>query len=77
MTTIILNGRIYQEAEHGRFDAALIDNGVEIARTYGGEVVQMFSGIYEDVRAWADSYDIENIERPFFATDKGNGVYIY
>lgn len=61
MTTIIINGRTYQEAEHGRFDAALIDNGVEIARTYG-DTVQMFTGIWEDVKAWADSFDIETVE---------------
>lgn len=76
MTTIILNGNIYQEADHGRFEASLIDNGEEIARTYG-DTVQMFSGIYEDVKLWAESYGIENIERPYFARDNGNGKYIY
>ena len=76
MTTIIINGRTYQEADHGRFEAALIDNGQEIARTYG-DTVQMFSGIYEDVKAWADSYDIDTVDLPCFATDKGRGNYTY
>ena len=55
----------------------LIDNGVEIARTYGSDCVQMFCGVYEDVKAWAESMDIETIETPYFAVDNGNGTYTY
>ena len=56
-TPIILNGHTYTEAERGRFDASLIDNGEEIARTDGGRVI-MFSGIIADVLLWAESLDI-------------------
>ena len=76
-TKITLNGRIYYEAEHGRFDAALLDDDTEIARTYGDNTVQMFTGIYEDVKAWADSYGIEKIETPYFARETAPGVYTY
>ena len=62
------NNHILRRAGH--------DNGEEIARTYG-DTVQMFSGIYEDVKLWAESYEIEKIELPFFARDNGNGKYIY
>lgn len=61
MTTIEINGRTYQEADRGRFDASLIDNGSEIAYTYGDRVI-MVSGRAEDVKAWAESYNIETIE---------------
>lgn len=61
MTTIELNGRTYNEADHGRFEASLIDNGIEIARTEG-DVVLMFSGRYEDVTLWAESYGIEEVK---------------
>ena len=60
MYTIELNGNTYQEADRGRFDASLIDNGVEIAYTEGDSVV-MLSGNIDDVTLWADSYDISNI----------------
>ena len=55
MATIEINGRTYQEADRGRFDASLIDNGSEIAYTYGERVI-MVSGRAEDVKAWAESY---------------------
>lgn len=61
MTKIIeLNGRIYEEADHGRFDVSLLDNGEEIARTSGDEVI-WFRGKREDIELWANSYDIEKI----------------
>ena len=59
---IELNGNTYQEADRGRFEASLIDNGVEIAYTECGSVV-MLSGDIDDVTAWADSYDISDIKR--------------
>ena len=62
MTTIEINGRTYQEADRGRFDASLIDNGEEIAYTYGGDTVVMLSGNADDVKVWAESYGIETIE---------------
>ena len=55
---IKINGNIYDEADHGRFEAALIDNGEMIAVTRGDEVV-MYSGILADVQAWAESYGID------------------
>ena len=61
VTTIELNGHEYQEAERGRFEAALVDNGEEIAHTNGDEVI-MYSGNYEDVKLWAESYDIHAIK---------------
>ncbi len=62
MATIEINNRTYQEADKGRFEAALIDNGEMIAYTDGDKIV-MLSGIYEDVKLWAESYDIETIEK--------------
>ena len=57
MGTIELNGRTYQEADHGHFEAALIDSGEMIAYTDGDHVV-MLSGNRQDVELWADSYDL-------------------
>lgn len=60
MSTIELNGHTYQEADRGRFEASLIDNGEEIAYTNGEEIV-MLSGVYDDIKLWADSYEIDTI----------------
>lgn len=62
-TTIILNGHTYQEAERGRWETTLLDNGEEIAHTAGDTVI-MYSGNPEDIALWAESYGItEIIER--------------
>ena len=70
MHRIELNGTGYLEAEHGRFEACLIEetagysdviNGEMIAYTAGDTVI-MLSGKYEDVALWAESYDISDIE---------------
>lgn len=58
MRDIELNGRTYQEADHGRFDASLIDNGEEIARTNYDRII-WYSGLYADVCAWAEYYGID------------------
>ena len=62
MRPIEINGHYYQEADHGRFEASLISNGEEIARTEGDAVIWFGGCPREDVEAWADSFDIERIE---------------
>lgn len=59
---IELNGTIYTEVERGRFEATLLNGiGREVAHTEGNKVI-MYRGNWDDVRTWADSYDIEEIE---------------
>lgn len=59
-TVVEINGHRYFEDEHGRFEAALIDNGEVIAVTRGDEV-RMYRGNLVDIIEWADSYGIEKV----------------
>ena len=61
MYLIEINGTTYKEAEHGRFDASLLQGDEEIARTSGDSVLY-YSGKLSDVMKWAESYDINRIE---------------
>lgn len=63
-TTININGNKYKQADYGRFEAALIDNGEVIAVTRGNEVV-MYRGILEDVQEWAEMCDCDRVECDF------------
>lgn len=63
LTPIILNGNYYSEADHGRFEASLILNGEEIARTCGDTVIMYDATRAADIALWAESYDIEIVEQ--------------
>ena len=67
LQTIEINGRTYQEAERGKFDAILLDNGEEIAGTYDDSVI-LYSGLLEDIKLWAESFDLHKVIDKNFET---------